>query len=166
MEEMGHLGTFPDRLVLSAGIVPFKNTSVGRLFLILRAYHHWDFPKGRMERNENPFQAAIRELEEETSLHEVSFPYGYDFYETEPYSLGKIARYYLGEIKKGDVFLPISKELGRPEHHEYRWVDAEEARVLLPQRLQKVLDWVELQMMPEKPLSGSQNAPLSHISFR
>jgi hypothetical protein len=37
--------------------------------------------------------------------------------------------------------LPVSPELGRPEHHEYRWVTYEEARSLLPLRLLPILEW-------------------------
>jgi 8-oxo-dGTP pyrophosphatase MutT (NUDIX family) len=35
----------------------------------------------------------------------------------------------------------VSPELGRPEHHEFRWVSLDEARALAPQRLQAVLAW-------------------------
>ena len=43
-----------------------------------------------------------------------------------PYARQKVARYYLGEPSGEDV-LPISPELGRPEHHEFRWVSFDEA---------------------------------------
>jgi bis(5'-nucleosidyl)-tetraphosphatase len=39
------------------------------------------------------------------------------------------------------VKLPVSPELGRPEHQEYRWVSFEEAEDLLPPRLAVILDW-------------------------
>jgi hypothetical protein len=31
--------------------------------------------------------------------------------------------------------------LGRPEHDEYRWVDLDAARRLLPPRLVRILEW-------------------------
>jgi bis(5'-nucleosidyl)-tetraphosphatase len=37
----------------------------------------------------------------------------------------------------------VSPELGRPEHHEYRWVSFDEAEDLLPPRLAIVLDWAK-----------------------
>jgi hypothetical protein len=37
--------------------------------------------------------------------------------------------------------LPVSTALGRPEHHEFRWVSFEEAEELLPPRLTVVLEW-------------------------
>ncbi|MGH8579780.1 MAG: NUDIX domain-containing protein [Gammaproteobacteria bacterium] len=33
---------------------------------MLRAYNYWDFPKGTVEPAEDPFEAACREVEEET----------------------------------------------------------------------------------------------------
>ena len=110
---------------------------------MLRAYRNWDFPKGEVEPGEDPLAAARREVEEETSLASLEFPWGEAFCETEPYSGGKIARYYLAEAARGDVLLPYDAKLGRPEHHEYRWVSLDEARTLAPPRLQPVIAWVE-----------------------
>ncbi|RMD78012.1 MAG: hypothetical protein D6809_06825, partial [Gammaproteobacteria bacterium] len=62
--------------------------------------------------------------------------------ETGPYGReGKVARYYLAESPGGEVRLPVSPELGRPEHDEWRWASYAEARALLPPRLQPVLAW-------------------------
>ena len=58
-----------------------------------------------------------------------------------PYAGGKIARYFLAETAQSDLRLPVSAELGRPEHHEWRWVSFEEAKALLPPRLASVLEW-------------------------
>jgi bis(5'-nucleosidyl)-tetraphosphatase len=37
--------------------------------------------------------------------------------------------------------LPVNPELGRPEHHEGRWLELSAARPLLVPRLQTILDW-------------------------
>ena len=84
----------------------------------------------------------MREVEEETALTALEFRWGEAYRDTEPYSGGKIARYYVAVSPAGDVSLPINPELGRPEHHEFRWVGYAEARRLLPERLQPVLQWV------------------------
>jgi bis(5'-nucleosidyl)-tetraphosphatase len=110
-------------------------------YLVLRAFRYWDFPKGLVERGEAPREAAIREVEEETGLAGLVFRWGDAFYETEPYSHGKIARYYVAESPAGDVHLRLSPELGRPEHDEYRWLGYGEARLLLVPRVQRALDW-------------------------
>ena len=125
----------------AAGVVVFRRTGRGPYLLVLRAYNNWDFPKGLVDAGEDPLTAARRELKEETGLAGVDFPFGEEFKETLPYSGNKTARYYLGETEEVEVELPVSKELGRPEHHEYRWVTFDEAEDLLPPRLAVVLDW-------------------------
>jgi bis(5'-nucleosidyl)-tetraphosphatase len=110
-------------------------------YLLLRVYDYWDFPKGEVEAGEDPLAAALREVTEETTLSDVHQPWGEDFRETPPYSRGKVARYYLGEAPTGDVRLPVSPALGRPEHHEHRWLPHAEARRLLGERLRPILDW-------------------------
>ncbi len=61
--------------------------------------------------------------------------------ETEPYSRGKIARYYLAEVSSQEVSLPVVPSLGVPEHHEFRWVDYRQARALVSPRVRPILDW-------------------------
>ena len=126
---------------LSAGVVVIRGKGAHRRFLLLRAYRNWDFPKGMVEAGEDPLDAAIREVKEETSITDLIFHWGYDFCETPPYGRGKVARYYLAETKRKMIHLPISPELGRPEHDEFLWVDQLKARKLLPPRLQPILKW-------------------------
>jgi 8-oxo-dGTP pyrophosphatase MutT (NUDIX family) len=127
---------------LAAGVVVFRrDESTGWRVLVLRAFRNWDFPKGLVEPAESPRDAAVREAREEASLDDLVFRWGDDFRDTEPYAGGKVARYYVAESPAAEVTLPISPELGRPEHHEYRWLSADEARRLLPERLQSILDW-------------------------
>ena len=127
--------------LLSAGVIPLRRTWQGWRILVLRAYKNWDFPKGRVEPGEEPLDAAKREATEETGLTQFEFPFGDIYRETLPYAGGKVARYYLAETSEEIVRLPISHALGRPEHHEYRWVSFDEAEDLLPPRLALVLDW-------------------------
>ena len=127
--------------VLSAGVIPLRRTPYGWRVLVLRAYKNWDFPKGRVEAGEEPLDAAKREATEETGITQLDFPFGETYRETLPYAGGKIARYYLAETDEESVRLPISADLGRPEHHEFRWVSFDEAEDLLPPRLALILDW-------------------------
>jgi len=108
---------------------------------MLRAWHHWDFPKGLVEVGEQPLQAALRELCEETGIDAVTLDWGERFIETGPYSRGKTARYYLGATDQADVVLGPSPETGQPEHHEWRWVSFDEAHDLAAPRVREVVRW-------------------------
>ena len=129
--------------IRAAGAVVFRRTPGGIRLLVLRAYNNWDFPKGLVEPGEDQLSAAKREVKEETGLSAVDYPFGDEFRETVPYASNKIARYYLAETEEHDIELPISTALGRPEHHEFRWVSLDEAEELLPPRLTVILDWVK-----------------------
>jgi 8-oxo-dGTP pyrophosphatase MutT (NUDIX family) len=127
----------------AAGAVVFRRSERGIRLLVLRAYKNWDFPKGLVEPGENELAAAQREVLEETGIVELDYPFGEEFKETVPYSGNKVARYYLAETDQTAIELPVSPELGRPEHHEYRWVSFDEAEDLLPPRLAIVLEWAK-----------------------
>ncbi len=127
--------------ILSAGVVVLRREEGEWLFLILRAFRYWDFPKGIVEHGEDPIDAAKREVKEETTITELDFKWGYDFIETGPYNRGKIARYYLAETTQKKVELPINPEIGKPEHHEYRWVTYEQALKLVGERVRPVVKW-------------------------
>ena len=132
--------------LLSAGVIPVAGIHLADLgetplFLLLRAYRYWDFPKGMVEPGEAPFAAARRELIEETGLAGAEFPFGEVYVETDPYGRNKVARYYIGRVKHVPITLPVSEELGRPEHHEARWVAFEEGCGLLNDRVEAVLRW-------------------------
>ena len=132
----------PSPLRRAAGAVVVRRDPGGEpRYLLLRVYRYWDFAKGELEPGEDPFDAARREVTEETTLDELRFPWGESFRETPPYARGKVARYYLAESPSGEARVPISPALGRPEHHEIRWAAYEEARRLLGERLRPILDW-------------------------
>jgi 8-oxo-dGTP pyrophosphatase MutT (NUDIX family) len=108
---------------------------------MLRAYRNWDFPKGAVEAGEQPLQAAIREVQEETLIHDLQFNWGEVYRETPPYSHKKIARYYIAQTITEAVTLPVSPELGRPEHNEWRWVTFDQGITLSSPRLDPILRW-------------------------
>lgn len=126
---------------LSCGIVVVRHTDAGWLTLMLRAYKNWDFPKGMCEEGEQPMEAAIREVGEESGIENLDFKWGDRRTETGPYHRGKVARYYLAKTTREKVEMGISPELGRPEHHEYRWVSFDAAHDLSAPRVRQVVRW-------------------------
>ena len=127
--------------MLSAGVVVLNRSGGTCRFLLLRAYSYWDFPKGLVERDEVPLAAAQREVEEEAGICTLDFCWGDVYRETEPYGRGKVARYYVAETSETRVVLRVSPELGRPEHHEARWVLLEQALTLLAPRVHPIVKW-------------------------
>jgi len=126
---------------LSAGVVVVRETPDGWRYLLLRAFNHWDFPKGMVEPGEEPLAAAIREVREETLITDLEFTWGEIHTQTGPYSRGKVARYYLARTRTADVTLTVIQELGRAEHNEFRWVDYDTALKLVSPRVEPIVEW-------------------------
>ena len=63
----------PD-LEVSAGGIVFRRgpDGIARYLLIRDSYNNWGFPKGHLEEEETPAQAALRETAEETGLAELT----------------------------------------------------------------------------------------------
>ena len=54
---------------ISAGVIIYRQSETGPKFLLL--YHgkgYWNFPKGKLEKDEQSFRAALREAKEETGI--------------------------------------------------------------------------------------------------
>jgi bis(5'-nucleosidyl)-tetraphosphatase len=137
-------------MTLSAGVVVVRESAEGWLVLLLRVYSYWDCPKGEVDPDEDPLATARREVSEETGITGLDFRWGQIFIETEPYSKNKVARYYLASSDTATVKLGINYELGKPEHHEARWLAFDEATPLLVPRLQRVLAWARSQILVGK----------------
>jgi 8-oxo-dGTP pyrophosphatase MutT (NUDIX family) len=118
-----------------------RKAEQGWVTLMLRAFHHWDFPKGIREPGEEPQQAAIREVTEETGIDDLAFEWGDRYFETGPYSRGKVARYFIATTRQQDVVMGLSPQTGEPEHHEWRWVSFDEAYDLGSPRVRQIVQW-------------------------
>lgn len=60
-------------LEVSAGGIVFRRTPEGAGYLLIRdSYGNWGFPKGHLEDEESPAEAARRETQEETGLDELT----------------------------------------------------------------------------------------------
>lgn len=126
---------------LSCGVVVVRETDAGWVTLMLRSYRNWDFPKGLCEAGEEPLETAVREVGEETGISQLDFDWSDRHRDTGPYNRGKVARYYLASTLQEEVEMGISPELGRPEHHEYRWVSFDAAYDLAAPRVRSIVQW-------------------------
>lgn len=133
--------------VLSAGVVVVRKSVDGWRVLLLRVYNYWDFPKGIVESGEVPLATARREVREETTIDDLDFAWGESFIDTEPYGREKkVARYFVARTQRETISLPVNPELGKPEHHEWRWCDWESSEQLVTMRLFPVLRWAQEQI--------------------
>lgn len=127
--------------IMSAGVVIVRRHPGHFKYLLLRAYTHWDFPKGVVEDGEEILDGALREVKEESTITDLTFEWGFQYRETGPYGPGKVARYYLASTKHELVELPINPEIGVPEHEEFIWATYEESLELVSARVRSVLEW-------------------------
>ena len=106
----------------SAGIILYRKESTKKLFLLLHyPSGHWDFVKGKMEKNETTHETAIRETKEETGITDIVF--AENFEEWIEYNFK-----YQGELvqKKVVFFLAETKTKEikiSHEHSGYTWMD-------------------------------------------
>jgi bis(5'-nucleosidyl)-tetraphosphatase len=134
-------------------VVVVRETPQGLRFLLLRAFRHWDFPKGAVEAGETPLEAARREVAEEAGITELEFVWGEDYQDTPPYDRGKVARYYLARTASERVELKANPTTGVREHDEYRWLRFEDAWDLASPRVRGILSWcaAKLNIRTEHP---------------
>jgi 8-oxo-dGTP pyrophosphatase MutT (NUDIX family) len=130
--------------ILSAGVVVVRRADEGWRVLLLRVYNYWDCPKGLVEPGEDALTTARREVREETTIADLDFAWGTKHIDTAPYGREKkVARYYVARTAMSSISLPVNPVLGKPEHHEWRWCNFENAALLVSERLLPVLRWAE-----------------------
>jgi 8-oxo-dGTP pyrophosphatase MutT (NUDIX family) len=110
----------------SAGIVLFRNDSSKSEFLLLNyPQGHWDFIKGKVERNETPHETAIRETKEETGITNIEFIDGFE--ESVEYDF----RFKKEDIHKKVIFFLAKTDEKNiklsHEHNDYLWLEYNDA---------------------------------------
>jgi|GEM_PF-671476 len=125
---------------VSSGIIVYRFFSDGARFLVL--YHGnsaWSFPKGKIQKEESSFQAALRETHEETGLsrNDMRLANGFRVVEhftfkrfRKDWNVRKTVIFYLARTSKKDITL--SKE-----HKGFGWFSYREALRLFPQEKHK-----------------------------
>jgi 8-oxo-dGTP pyrophosphatase MutT (NUDIX family) len=98
----------------SAGIIPFREDGKNRKYLLLLSRltisQLWEFPKGQIEKGEDPPTAALREFKEETGISDCKIISGYQkvlkyFYQRDGKLISKSVTYFLGRAGEGEVKL-------------------------------------------------------------
>lgn len=131
--------------IFSAGAIIVRLEHKSFRYLLLKAYNFWDFPKGQVELGESAIEATIREVQEETTITDLNFRWGFDFYQTPAYFKGKkIARYHLAETHRTDISLPINPDLGHPEHNDWIWATRAQALKMVTPRVREAIYWSDL----------------------
>lgn len=120
------------RQIISAGIIVFRRTTEGIKYLIL--YHgrdYWNFPKGKLEKSERSWQAAFREVREETGLKSTELKMIGNFKAFEKFSyrrgnerIFKVVILYLAETKQATITVS-------DEHEGYGWFRFSEAKKMM-----------------------------------
>lgn len=112
---------------VSFGIIPVQKKEGAWNVLLVKQHSgdHWGFPKGKPEIEENPRDAAVRELKEETGLEIANYLTPREFIETYQFlrdgeNVDKKVTYYLAQVK-GEVVLQLEEISG------CKWVPLSEA---------------------------------------
>jgi 8-oxo-dGTP pyrophosphatase MutT (NUDIX family) len=110
----------------SAGFILYRESEAGPLFLLLDYGKHWDYAKGHLEEGETAWQAAVRELREETGIRQVDRvttfqrDMHYIFFSPRKGRIHKTVTYFLGRTRTQTVTIS-------DEHRGYAWLPFEEA---------------------------------------
>ncbi len=120
----------PERYEQSAGFILFRQTPAGRVYLLLDYGKHWDYPKGHLEKNETQWQAAVRELTEETGITDVHRVADfcrrmeYRFVSSRKGPVHKCVTYFIGRTQTQDVTVS-------DEHVGFAWLEYSQAMARL-----------------------------------
>ena len=105
----------------SCGAILFKKQKEGIKYLLLHyEAGHWDFTKGKQEKNEKEEQTAAREIKEETGVEGIEFVDGFRevvkyFYKKGEETVYKEVVFFLAESATEEVKLSF-------EHIGYEWL--------------------------------------------
>ncbi len=116
---------------VSAGGIVYRRAADGVRFLLIRdSYRNWGFPKGHLEEDESPDDAAVREVREETGLARITLKAPVDVIDWHFRFRGrvvhKVCHFFLIEARGGHP-RPLRKE----GITACKWFDFEKASALV-----------------------------------
>jgi 8-oxo-dGTP pyrophosphatase MutT (NUDIX family) len=118
---------------VSAGVIVFRRTKDGPVFLVLyNGGDYWNFPKGKIEREERSFETALRETGEETGIDPKDMRVSRHFRTQERFvfrrdrrNIAKTIIFYLAETRRAKVIL--AEKTHGERHQGYGWFPYREA---------------------------------------
>jgi 8-oxo-dGTP pyrophosphatase MutT (NUDIX family) len=152
---------------ISSGIIIYKREKdrdgkIETKYLLL--YHgrgYWNFPKGKLEQGEQSYQAAFREVAEETGIPSRVLRLEKNFkvtdkyiYQREGQKYFKIVIFFLAQASKPEVKVS-------PEHEGYGWFLHKDAQKLLRHHnshlmLRKAHEYLRRKSLPGRPQNTSR----------
>lgn len=119
-----------------AGIVVVRKFDEGWKILGLKVGDEYDLPKGKIENNEDPLTAAIRETEEESGITQLSF----DWSNTSTY-IDNIT-FFIASTEDDPSIKP-NPESGILEHDEAIWLSHSQIKANCYKYLIPIVDWAK-----------------------
>lgn len=119
----------------------------------------WQMPQGGIDRGETPYEAALRELYEETGIRSVSLMaeslnwYSYDF-PGDVHFVSEKKKSYAGQTQKWFLFMfegsenEIDLERPHPEFNAWKWVAAEQVPEMIVSFKKDVYENVVAEFLP------------------
>ncbi len=110
---------------VSAGIILFNDVDKRKFLLLNYPSKHWDFVKGKMEKDETSHETAIRETKEETGISDVEFIDGFEeeieyYFYAENQEIHKKVIFFLGKTETTEIVLSH-------EHLDFIWLEFDNA---------------------------------------
>lgn len=148
----------------AAGIVVVRYFENIPHVLLLRIFKNWDLPKGRIEQNENIFEAALRETFEESGINQLDFCWGKDAVQVSNKNKRKkkIVTLFVAKTEQNPLISrnPIT---GVYEHHSAEWVLFENAIKIVNPYLSPGISWAFNKVYKVENLSAKLNEQKTKI---
>jgi 8-oxo-dGTP pyrophosphatase MutT (NUDIX family) len=108
-----------------AGFILFNEIEDKEFLLLNYPSKHWDFVKGKMEKDETAHETALRETKEETGISDVEFIDGFKeeieyYFYADNQEIHKKVIFFLGKTKTKDIILSH-------EHLDFIWLNFDNA---------------------------------------
>ncbi len=153
---------------ISAGIIIYRKTPDGLKYLLLyQKNRYWNFPKGKLEKGEPSFRAAIREVKEETGIHykDLRFrdyfkAYNRFMFMREGKKVSKLVMFYLAEAATSHIQMS-------DEHDGYGWFLYSDALGLMKYKnLRDILKKANDVVIRPAPFGRAQGRPIQRVQGR